>query len=220
MVEHHAAGVLAALEGVQRQRSPHLRGLAVDLRAALRELERRRHDADDRVGATVESDRAPHRARIAAEAPLPQPVTEDRHVLPGLIVRLDERPADRRRHAQDREHRGRDTNAGDPLRIARAGQLVLRRAIRADARERALERGEIDEVGRRHPDLSGAPEPLVDQHQPLRLGVSQRTQQHRVHQAEDCAVGPDSEGQGDHGDGREHRRLQQYAAGVAQVGRQ
>ena len=127
-----------------------------------------------------------------------------------------------RGHPQDREHRGRHTNAGDLFRLARARQFVLLRAIGADARKRALQRGEVDEVRRRHPDLvKGRPaKPFVDQHQPFRFDVSERTQQNGIDETEHRAVRADAERQRDDGDGRKYRRFHQHTDGVPHVGLQ
>ena len=57
----------------------------------------------------------------------------------------------------------------------------------------------------------------MDQHQAIRIGVAERPQEHGVDEAEDRAVGADTERQREHGDQREGRRLRQRAQRLPQV---
>jgi len=75
-----------------------------------RKVESRRHHADDERRRAVEQQLAADRARIAAEAPLPQPVPEDRHSRPTRqIVVSDEGAA---RAGADAEHAEEIARAG------------------------------------------------------------------------------------------------------------
>jgi hypothetical protein len=104
--EHAQGFALAVLQARgQIQRRPQL-GVADPER---RELEPRRHDADDGVGLAVEGERLADDLRISAEAPLPQPMGEHHGGRrPRLIVAGTEGAAEGRRDPQHREHVGRD----------------------------------------------------------------------------------------------------------------
>ena len=86
----------------------------------------------------------------------------------------------------------------------------------------SLQRGEVDEIRRRHTDLGkGRPaKPFVDQHQPFGFDVSERTQQNGIDETEHRAVRADAERQRDDGNGSKYRRFHQRTDGVPDVGLQ
>ena len=79
--------------------------------------------------------------------------------------------------------------------------------------------GDIEIIRGRHfePCHPGFPDSLVDRHEPIRVGVAQRPQEHGVDEAEDRAVGTDAERQCEHRDQREGRRLHQRSEGLPEV---
>ena len=99
--------------------------------------ERRRHDADDVVGASVERDAASDGSGIAAEAPRPEPVAEHGDLLAsGLIFLRREHAAVRRRQVEDVEVPGRDAPADQPLGVVAVGQVEARELLGGDRAER------------------------------------------------------------------------------------
>ncbi len=86
--EDHDARALAALvaERIEVERSP--------VAVVHREAEPLGHDADDRVDRRAKPDGAAEDVRVAAEARLPDIVSDDQHRrCAGLLVLVEERPA-------------------------------------------------------------------------------------------------------------------------------
>ena len=93
-------------------------------------------------GRAVERERAADDRQIAGEAPSPEPGTQQdrgRTVQGGL--RLRERPAHRRQHAEDVEKVVRHSDRDEPLRLAPAGQRVAAVPEERVVRRHPVERG-------------------------------------------------------------------------------
>ena len=69
-------------------------------------VEGRRHDADDGVGHAVETHRSPEHRRVTRELRLPQPIADDRCA--AIVLASIEDASERRLHAEQRKHFGRD----------------------------------------------------------------------------------------------------------------
>src|SRR5262249_5618811 len=99
-------------------RNPHL--------DAVRKAKALRHDADHRVAAIIEIERPAHNLRIAGEAALPQPVTQDHDRGPARLVFFGGKDAPPRRlYAQSRKQAGRHLPGLNSLRLASARQVVI-----------------------------------------------------------------------------------------------
>src|SRR5262245_23734052 len=104
-----------------RERNPELRGVT---RSRQRVFERRRHDADHFVAFVAEHDLPPDDFRIAAEAPLPQAVTEHDYVMIAApIFFRQKRAAQGRLDAEQREETRRDALPRYLLRLAYVRQV-------------------------------------------------------------------------------------------------
>ena len=168
-----------------------------------REIERRRHHAEDAVRLAAQSDVAPDDGSIGAEAARPQAMAEHDHLLfAGLVLGGRERPAERRLHAEDVEEPGRDACAGHALRgslvrevearILRGGELAERRRARAGV-------GEVAGGHAARPALIV----LLDVDEPIGRGIGQRLQHDGVHRAEDRRGGADADREREQRDQRE-----------------
>src|SRR5262249_20958548 len=71
------------------------------------------------------------------------------------------------------------------------------------------------QIGDRH--LLEVRRAFLDSHQPVRLRIRQRFEQHRVDDAEDRRIGADPQGQREHRDGRNHLPLEQHSHRIANV---
>src|SRR5439155_21432847 len=96
-----------------------------DLRA-IREIESWRHHAHDRIGSkpvSVDRDRPPNGVRGAAEAALPEVITQDRRLITLAFVFLGgERAPEYRRHAKRAEQAGGNIGSRDALGVVAACQ--------------------------------------------------------------------------------------------------
>ena len=86
-------------------------------------------------------------------------------------------------------------------------------------RERLVPLRELEVLRRRDPELIEPQRRKAagDEHQPVRLRVSQRPEDHAVDDGEDRRVGPDAERQRQDGDEGESRRPQEVPDGVTEV---
>src|ERR1041385_6169450 len=95
---------------VEPERGPDLR--------ALREVEARRHDADDFITPAAHLDAPAHDGRVCSEASHPEAVADNYdRVAPGLRVVREQRTPARCADADDAEEVGRDARGGDALRL-------------------------------------------------------------------------------------------------------
>ncbi len=158
-----------------------------DLIIARRKGELRPHYADNRVWHAAERDRLADDRPIAAESPTPQSVTQNRDLLVADLVFIFCEAADRR-HAQHGQHASGNTSAQQALWLgAPADQIEIRdRAHRGDVFEHVVARFIVVDV--RHRDVAARQSPArrrrPDVHEPIRIAVRQRPQQHAVHDAE------------------------------------
>ena len=198
-----------AAEGIRLQRQPEVRRRIGD--------EAPRHDADHFVCVAAERQRAPDDVRVAGEAALPHPGTDDRHVRPVRTVFVArERPAERQRRAEHGEVAARYVHRVDVL-----GQVAAEEVRAGIAR---LIRGDRLEGGR----LVAPQDELRDRGQPRRadarrgheleeaigLRIGERPQQHGVDDGEDRGVRADADGEHGERGQRESRRPPQHAARV------
>ena len=129
-------------------------------------------------------------------------------------------PPEDRLDAEDLEKVGRDVRdrRARRLRRPRNGRDVV--AVLRDRLEAAALIAKVVEVRvreARRPALRGD---LEDGHDPVRIGVRQRPQQHAVHDAEDRRGRADAEGEGQDGDGGEARVLAELPKTVAAISAQ
>ena len=207
------AAVGAALSGGEGRGHPQL-GLGRWKR------EPGRHHADDRRGLLIDANRLADDAAGAAEATLPRPVREQRDFLSAaLVIGRQERAAERRSHAQDREQIRRYPIGVHALRIFTAALEVDLHALPgADAFERRRVIAPEQIVCRRDGELDRARRDLFREvHEARRLVVREWPEQHRVRHAERRRAEPDADRE------RQHRRDQrpgvssQAANGLLQI---
>jgi hypothetical protein len=175
------------------------------------EAEMRGHNADDRVRMIVERQALPNNASIAAEAPLPQAMTEHDYALGvGAVFLLRKDAPQRRRDAEQREQAGRNTYALDPLRLATPGQAQARAPEGGDLREDSILIAPVNEIRRRYVVVREAElrRSLPHHHEFVRILIRQRPQQRRVRHAKDGRVRADAERQRNHRNQCEARVLQ------------
>src|SRR5262245_10291903 len=115
------------------------------------EPEMRRHHADDRIRMGVERQSLPDDAGVAAEAPLPQRMTENDHALGLRAVFLwSENAPQRWWDAKQWEQACRNALSLNPLRLATPGQAHAVIPEGGDLREDAILLTPVNEVGRRN----------------------------------------------------------------------
>src|SRR5439155_1370928 len=160
----------------------------------------------------------PMNVRVAAEAPLPLRVREDRHVGSRALFIGREQPSNQRALAEGREEAGGDGGHHEALDAFGAGEPLAAAAHVSEPGEcRALSPPIEEGWVRRRPECSLAA--LLGQHeQPILLGEGQRAKQHAVHHAEHGGVGADGECQGQDRRGREAGTLAERPHRVAEVG--
>ena len=125
---------------------------------------------------------------------------------------------DNRLNAEDLEKVGRDARNLGPRGLRRPRNRRDAVAVLRDRLEAAALVAEIHEVRVREPRPPALRGDLEDGHDPARVGVGQRPQQHAVDDAEDRRGHPDAEGQREHRDGSEARVLAELPKGVAAIG--
>src|SRR5262245_62066793 len=88
----------------------------------------RRQHPDDRIWLAVQPNRAPDDARISAEAPLPQLMSDDNHlvVAPRSVLVGRKSATERRLQPQNLKITRRDHQSTDALRLPLAGEIHLR----------------------------------------------------------------------------------------------
>ena len=171
------------------------------LRVDAEEREPGRKDPDDRVRLGAEHDRLSDDGGVGGEPAPPEAVGQDGHaVITPSLVGEQEVAADRGRRAQRAEELRRNDQGADALRLV-ASRDVERPGI--EGRE-GLE-GAAARPGTRSSRAARCRRAaaLVDGLHELearRVRVGERAQQHRVHHAEHDGIGPDAEGEHDHGD--------------------
>ncbi len=168
--------------------------------------ERRRQHAGHLVRLAIQHHLASDDRAVRPEHAAPQPVAQQHLSLPaGRVLVRPEVAAERRRHSEDAQESVRDARPVYALRLRRAGQVEHDVPVRRHIGEGRRLAAPIVEVRRRDRPLqlplSWA---LLGQRQDRRgIREGQRPPQHGVDDAEDRGVGPDTERQHQHGDGRE-----------------
>ncbi len=189
--------------------------------AAIGEDEIRRHHAHDLCGVGRELDGPPDDSGIGAEAAAPVAVAEDHHARWFIC---GERPAQGCRASQQVEERRGDEHGERNLGAGVRLQFLWRdeRVVRLEACERRVQALEVEEVRRREgiarPSLLCRVAP--DIHQPIRVTVGQRPDQHAVDHGEDRRRRADAQAERGNRQQREERRLDGQPEGVADVGAQ
>ena len=132
-----------------------------------------------------------------------------------VFIRV-EHTAQRRLHAKDAEERGACLHQVQTHRLSFACEDLARARRGGNALERACGARYVREVGPRH-DCAMPFRHVVDTDQAVRLRIRQRLEQHAVHNAEDRAVGPDTEAERHDRDDGEAGCLEESSQGVANV---
>ncbi len=209
------AAAAAGMGGVDGDRLPQFHALVVHVEPA-------GHDAHDARRDAVDLHRAADGRRAAVERLPPEIVREQRDGLgAGQRVGAREQPAGERFDAE----RGQQVVAdfcGHRTRRTVGPQVGRAHPVGADAFEGPVHLPEVEELGRRDPELVEAErrELARDEHEPARLGVAERPQHHPVHHAEDGRVGANPERQRQDGDDGKPRALPQTPHRVDDVSHQ
>jgi hypothetical protein len=197
---------------VDCQRQPQLDFLIVHIEAG-------RHHTDYSRACAVDLQDATEDGGVAVEAGTPQLVREDRHVL-GTRQRVFacEGPTELRVHAKRghqlvRHERGHGAAGLIGAEVGRAHRVGAHRL------EGAVPVAELEEFRDGDPELVEPERGKLarDKHQPLRVGIRQRPQHDTVHEAEDRAVGADSERERRDGQEREAGGFPELPQGVPNV---
>src|SRR5262245_19312931 len=190
------------------------------LAAAVGELEILGHHADHLERFVIEHDPFADDLRIAAEARLPEGMSEhDDLRVPFLVLAATESPPQLRLRAERVEEGSRDPIARVTFRATFAGQGVIAIAHDDHFLQRLRLLAERDHIARRH---RSARDPsfllaLEENHQSFLVWKRKRPQHSRVRRAEDSRDGADAQRDGENGNQCESRLLQQYSRAVAQV---
>ncbi len=198
-----------------RRREPHLGG------------NRRHHPAEVLRRHTNHGEQLPVHAELPAEhgaiaskAPLPEAIRQDGHrePVPCGILFGGEGAAEHGAHAEDGEVPLGHQLTEDEVRRAVDRGVAEEIRVPRQPRQRGYLPLVVDEVGdRRRLVLGRRGLVSVDVHQLLRAIDGERAVEDRVDDAEDGAVDPDAERQGENRDDGEARRAAEAAKGVAGV---
>ena len=184
--------------------------------AAVRERERRRHDADDFHRHAVQRHRAADDRRIAGEPPRPQAVRQDRDLRTARSVFVGGEPAaELRRDLEHAVQRPCDARHGNPLRLPAPGQRHLAGLVRCDRRQRSRTFRVIEIQTRRHrlePLRSDARHAMFELQHAIGIRERQRVEHDALDNGEDGDVRGDGERQRRDCCCREHRRPPAAAA--------
>ena len=169
------------------------------------------HHADDRVLLAAQQNLLAHDPRVRPKPPPPEPVAEHHHRYAGPVVLVRDHAPERRGHPEHGEEAAGHRLGLDLLGLAVPGEHEAAVGHRGHVREHAALRLPVCVVGRGHVVAGQADLRCVleDQHQPLRVGEGQGTHQDRIHEAEDRGRRSDAEGQGEDGENRRPRLLDQ-----------
>ncbi len=214
--EVRAVAPLTEIGAIEDEREPELgrpRRPVVE-----RELERRRHDPDDRPRTAVDEQDLTHETRRTAEATLPQAVTNHHRLWRARIaVGRDERSTQRRPDAQRCEQIAGHCRGADALGLVAAGQVRARFGIAANARRARRVLAVAHDLLPRQPGETAPRRRVPDHRELLGLGIRQRAEHHRLDQAEDRGVGANPQRERRDRRDREPGRLHQHAEPVTQV---
>ncbi len=214
---HHVQVVPVPLRQVLRRP----RGRHPEVNVARRhEVEIPRHHADDLVRPVVEQDLPAEHVGGSAEAPLPQPMAEDRDLAALPVFVFIEDAAQQRLGAEDGPQ-----IAGGPAALQLLGLAVARERHAAgvggrDVREHRVATPPVLPLQRRREEAvrrAVRAELVPQDHETVSVRVRQRADQHGVDRAEHRGVDPDAEGQGRDRDCREPGVAAELAQAVADV---
>ena len=134
-------------------------------------------------------------------------MTDDSHlVFAELVFTGEKRPSQCRFGAEHLEVAGRDeaprswTGSVPPVSVTAS-------PVCADMKSKTVLSLPVEEVQRRDPVALAPRRLLHDADDAIGVGVGERLQQHRVHEAEDRCIGANADGEGQDRDGREPRTL-------------
>jgi hypothetical protein len=201
------------------------------------QLEPRRRDSRDERAPAADGDQRADHVAIAAVAPPPELVAEDRDIgrwgwrRSGVAggahgrrladaVRLGEIAARRNGTAQHGEEVRRDERGANLVRRAViVHERDAKREKARDPRELAHVQLHVSQVAGREREITHVPLGEIggDQRQLARVAVRQRPQQHRIDDAEDCGRRADAEGERHERGERERRALAQRANAEGEV---
>jgi hypothetical protein len=199
------------LRGGEGRRHPEL--LAVG-----GQIERGRHDAEDRARASAQADLGADDTSIATEHASPEPVAEHHHIVSSrLLFGLAEDPPERGRNAEDVEVRAGDAHADDALGRLALGDVEVVPLQRGQPDEGVVAAGPLGEVAGRYAAALEHPPGLEEIREPMRLLHGQRAEHHGVDDAEDGGRAADAEGQRQRGDAGEPGVLPQLSQAEAQI---
>jgi hypothetical protein len=142
-----------------------------------------RHDADDGARHAAQNQVPPDDPRIGVEAPAPEAVADDyRGRTAETFLVVGERPAERGRHAEDREESRRRPHRFDSLRRRAGGVGHVLEVAAGEAGEGVVLAAPFFEPHRRDQlrRLLQALVQLVGRDQPSGVGIRQRPEQHSV----------------------------------------
>ena len=122
-----------------------------------------------------------------------------------------------RRDANGRQEIRRDETDEHALRLAVAGEVRGAAGVRRKRGEDVALVGVVGCLGRRKPGLRPVRPMIPDHHQPVRLSVGQRLEQHRIQHAEHRRVCADAERNCQHRSGGESGLVPKPAPGVRGV---
>ena len=191
-----------------------------ELDVGIHEVERLRHDADDRVVHAVNSQLLTDRRVLAAEKLLPEPVTQDDLTIPAdfAFVLVEGTPSQWRRPEHPEERRP-DGHAGDALRIGFSTDGLTVQAKQGKLFEYVRLAEPIVVVGHsgRGALDARARVSVVERDKPVRLGDRQRAEQHAINDREDRCVRADADAKRQNHGGRESPILREDPYGESQI---
>ena len=206
-----AAGSQTHLARILRRRGPRF--------GVSRQLELRRHHPDNGEVALGERQCLCDNVWVATEAPLPEAVAQHHDVATGREFIRREGAAQQWQHPESGKKLIRHPRCGDQFRLFAVEQCQGPAGIGRQIRERLALALQVKEVGRRYGgnNFSSLAVLVLNDDQPLRQGVWQRPQQHRVHQTKDGGVYSHAERESNHCDRGESGLLYQAPDTVANV---
>ncbi len=208
------AVVVADGLGVEYHRPPHLD-------RAVGKVERGRHHTDDLGCLAIEQHRLPDDRRVRAEPTRPDRVAQHHNICTArLLLFRQKRAADLRSDTEQRKQAGRDHRPFDALRTTVAGEVESQRVVRGELLEGVAPIAIVHVLagGRRDLVDSGPMQIAPDHHQPVRVPIRQRAQDHAIHHREDRGVGADAESEREEHHRGEALVLAQRAERVAHIG--
>jgi hypothetical protein len=181
-------------------------------------LKARRQNADDPEGTAGEADASSDHRRVAIEAPHPQAVAEDHHLVPALqlVVRF-ELAAEDRLAAEQLEESGGDLHAAELFGPGGIPELEIAAKVCGQALEGLQLRAIVTKIRRRHREVRRVRRLLEQPEEAVGLRIRERSNQHALHGAENRGVGANRQRQGEDRRRGKAGRSAKQPDGVAQV---